>query len=138
MKVLDEKTWEKMLARAFENQERAYVPYSNFRVGACLLSSNGNFFDGCNIENAAYGPSNCAERTAVFTAVCAGERSFDGLAITTSGDAPAFPCGVCRQVLNEFCEPDMPIVCADRHGNVARVTLKDLLPYSFGPKDLGK
>lgn len=136
MKQVNEKTLERMLERAFGNQKRAYVPYSNFRVGACLLASSGTMYDGCNIENAAYGPTNCAERTAVFTAVCAGEREFDAIAITCSGDAPAYPCGVCRQVLSEFCAPEMPVLCANRTGDVTRLTLGELLPHAFGPKDL--
>ena len=138
MNPVSETILQELLERAYENRARAYVPYSNFRVGACLLASSGKRYDGCNIENAAYGPTNCAERTAMFTAVCAGERDFDAIAITCSGDQPAFPCGVCRQVLAEFCSPDMPVICGDRNRNVVKTTLGQLLPHAFGPKDLEK
>ena len=136
MNRISEETIRELMDRAMENRSRAYVPYSGFRVGACLLASSGRRYDGCNIENAAYGPTNCAERTAMFTAVCAGERDFDAIAIACTGDRPAFPCGVCRQVLAEFCDPAMPVICADKDGNSVRMSLEELLPMSFGPRDL--
>ena len=128
----------KMLELAREAMTFAYVPYSHFRVGACLKTADGRYYTGCNIENAAYGPTNCAERTALFKAVSEGMRSFIALAITCSGDRPAFPCGVCRQALSEFCSPEMPVFCADREGNTVDTTLGELLPHSFGPQDLSK
>lgn len=125
-----------MLDMAYEAMEHAYVPYSHFQVGACIKASSGKYYCGCNIENAAYTPTNCAERTAIFHAVYEGERGFDALAIACSGQYPSFPCGVCRQVLNEFCEPSLPVVCANAAHETIQATLGELLPHSFGPKDL--
>lgn len=125
-----------MLELAFEAMTHAYVPYSHFQVGACVRASSGKYYLGCNIENAAYTPTNCAERTAMFKAVYDGERDFDAIAIACSGEYPAFPCGVCRQVLGEFCDPDMPVICANRDRVSEQSTLGELLPHSFGPKDL--
>lgn len=127
-----------MLRMANEARDRAYVPYSNFRVGACLKGATGAYYLGCNIENAAYSPSNCAERTAMFKAVYEGERQFDAIAIVWDGENPAVPCGVCRQVLAEFCDPEMPVICANRKGEYKLVALGDLLPDAFLPRDLGK
>ena len=125
-----------MLALAYEARERAYAPYSNFKVGACLRASSGKYYLGCNIENAAFTPTNCAERTAMFSAVYAGERSFDAIAIACTGKNPAFPCGVCRQVLNEFCEGTMPVYCGAADHTAVLSTLSELLPNGFGPRDL--
>ena len=136
MKKIDQNEWNKMLDMAYEAMEHAYVPYSNFQVGACLRTADGKYYLGCNIENAAYSPTNCAERTAVFKAVYDGVRSFSALAVVCSGDHPAFPCGVCRQVLSEFCDADMPVVCANKNRETVETTLEGLLPYSFGRKDL--
>ena len=127
-----------MLRMANEARDRAYAPYSNFRVGACLKGATGAYYLGCNIENAAYAPSNCAERTAMFKAVYEGERQFDALAIVWDGENPAVPCGVCRQVLAEFCDPEMPVICANRKGEYKLVAMGDLLPDAFLPRDLGK
>ena len=127
-----------MLRMANEARDRAYAPYSNFRVGACLKGATGAYYLGCNIENAAYSPSNCAERTAMFKAVYEGERQFDALAIVWDGETPAVPCGVCRQVLAEFCDPEMPVICANRKGEYKLVAMGDLLPDAFLPRDLGK
>ena len=136
MKKIDQNEWNKMLDMAYEAMEHAYVPYSNFQVGACLRTADGKYYLGCNIENAAYSPTNCAERTAVFKAVYDGVRSFSALAVVCSGDHPAFPCGVCRQVLSEFCDADMPVYVCNAAGDVESCTLGDLLPHSFGRKDL--
>lgn len=127
-----------MLRMANEARGRAYAPYSNFRVGACLKGATGAYYLGCNIENAAYSPSNCAERTAMFKAVYEGERQFDAIAIVWDGENPAVPCGVCRQVLAEFCDPEMPVICANRKGEYKLVAMGDLLPDAFLPRDLGK
>ena len=127
-----------MLRMANEARDRAYAPYSNFRVGACLKGATGAYYLGCNIENAAYSPSNCAERTAMFKAVYEGERQFDAIAIVWDGENPAVPCGVCRQVLAEFCDPEMPVICANRKGEYKQVAMGDLLPDAFLPRDLGK
>ena len=127
-----------MLRMANEARDRAYAPYSNFRVGACLKGATGAYYLGCNIENAAYSPTNCAERTAMFKAVYEGERQFDALAIVWDGENPAVPCGVCRQVLAEFCDPEMPVICANRKGEYKIFAMGDLLPDAFLPEDLKK
>ena len=127
-----------MLRMANEARDRAYAPYSNFRVGACLKGATGAYYLGCNIENAAYSPSNCAERTAMFKAVYEEERQFDAIAIVWDGENPAVPCGVCRQVLAEFCDPEMPVICANRKGEYKLVAMGDLLPDAFLPRDLEK
>ena len=120
-----------MIRMADEARARAYVPYSGFHVGACLKAINGAYYLGCNIENAAYTPTNCAERTAMFKAVYEGERSFEALAIIWDGDDYAVPCGVCRQVLSEFCSPDMPVICANKRGEYKLFELRALLPQAF-------
>ena len=127
-----------MLRMANEARDRAYAPYSNFRVGACLKGATGAYYLGCNIEKAAYSPTNCAERTAMFKAVYEGERQFDALAIVWDGENPAVPCGVCRQVLAEFCDPEMPVICANRKGEYKIFAMGDLLPDAFLPEDLKK
>ena len=136
MSKLDETEREHMLDLAYEAMERAYTPYSHFNVGACLKGESGKYYLGCNIENASYTPTNCAERTAVFKAVSEGERDFSAIAIVCSGKNPAAPCGVCRQVLREFCRDDMPVVFADNKRNYIESTLGEMLPHSFGPEDL--
>ncbi len=138
MKRVNEKELQHMLDMAYEAMAHAYTPYSGFQVGACLKAASGRYYLGCNIENAAYSPTNCAERTAVFKAVYEGERSFDAIAIVCSGNSPAFPCGVCRQVLSEFCGPEMPVLCANAHRESVLCTLGELLPHSFGREDLEK
>lgn len=136
MSKIEQNEWNKMLDMAYEAMTHAYVPYSGFQVGACLRTADGAYYLGCNIENAAYSPTNCAERTAVFKAVYDGVRKFSALAVVCSGDHPAFPCGVCRQVLSEFCDADMPVLCANKDRETVQTTLGGLLPYSFGRKDL--
>jgi cytidine deaminase len=112
-------------------QAKAYAPYSNFRVGAALESDSGDVFVGCNVENASYGLTICAERAAVCAAVSAGARRFRRAVVVTDSDPPAAPCGACRQVLSEFNRA-MVVVCATVGGAVARRNLSDLLPDSFG------
>ncbi|MDY4232049.1 MAG: cytidine deaminase [Candidatus Faecousia sp.] len=136
-------THEELLKTAIEARENAYVPYSHFAVGAALLAKSGKVYRGCNVENAAYGPTNCAERTAFFTAVCAGEREFEALAIC-GGPAGkpvselCAPCGVCRQVIREFCPDDFPIVLTTDGTKLYETTLAELLPLSFSADDLNK
>lgn len=136
MKKLYEQEREHMLDLAYDAMQQAYTPYSHFQVGACLKGKSGAYYLGCNIESASYTPTNCAERTAVFKAVSEGERSFEAIVIVCSGKNPAAPCGVCRQVLREFCKSDMPVVFADAKRNFVESTLGELLPHSFGPEDL--
>ncbi len=121
---------------AINAMNTAYAPYSGYRVGAALLTASGRVYTGCNIENASYTPTVCAERTAVFKAVSEGEREFAMLAVAGGKDgtiAGVFPpCGVCRQVLSEFCPPQMPIALVkDAQGNCEMHTLGELLPSSF-------
>ena len=129
-----------LVRQAFSAREKAYAPYSGFMVGAALLTRDGRVYQGCNIENAAYAPANCAERTAFFKAVFEGERRFAAIAVvggpsgTKAGDfAYCFPCGVCRQVMAEFCGGDFEIVVAKSPGDFKVYTLNDLLPEAFGP-----
>lgn len=136
MKKLSAQEREHMLDLAYEAMQQAYTPYSNFQVGACLKGKSRTYYLGCNIESASYTPTNCAERTAVFKAVSEGEREFEGIVIVCSGKNPAAPCGVCRQVLREFCKNDMPVIFADAKRNFVESTLGELLPHSFGPEDL--
>ena len=136
MRTMHEVEIKNMLRIADDGRFRAYAPYSNFHVGACIKGASGAYYLGCNIENAAYSPTNCAERTAVFKAVSEGEKEFEALAILWDGEGYATPCGVCRQVLAEFCPPDMPIICANREGKYKIYSLAELLPESFTRKDL--
>ena len=117
-----------LIREAFEGQKFAYVPYSRFHVGAALRARDGRVFKGCNIENAGYTPTNCAERTALFKAVSEGVREFDAL---VTG-----PCGVCRQALYEFGGPKLTVIMAKDENDYIVTTLGDLLPYGFGPANL--
>ncbi|HIU16241.1 MAG TPA: cytidine deaminase [Candidatus Ventricola intestinavium] len=128
-------TDEKLLEMAREARKFAYVPYSGYAVGAALLSEDGRVFTGCNVENAAYGNTLCAERTALVKAVSEGVRRFTKIAIASSGSAP-FPCGACRQSLYEFAPGLDVLVTWD--GQVRKTTLAQLLPEGFGPSSLGK
>ncbi len=132
-------TPEKLISLAVEAMGNAYAPYSGFRVGAALLCSDGTVYTGCNIENAAYSPTNCAERTAIFKAVSEGRRDFTAIAVCGGKNGIitnlCTPCGVCRQVLREFCKDDFPVYLAHKDGFKA-LTLGDLLPYSFGKDSL--
>jgi cytidine deaminase len=128
---------DELLAAARKAQERAYAPYSRFRVGAALRAVDGRVFTGVNIENASYPAGICAERSALAAAVSAGVRAFDELAVVGDGDGPCTPCGICRQALYEFA-PGLPVIAAGTDGSIARYTLgPDLLPHGFGPERLG-
>ena len=134
---------EQLIENAIEARKMAYTPYSNYKVGAALLSSDGKIIKGCNIENAAYGPTNCAERTAFFKAVSEGVKEFSAIAIvggleneTDLFSDYAFPCGVCRQVMREFCDSEFEIVVARSIDDYKVYTLGELLPESFGPDNL--
>ncbi len=128
-----------LIKAAIRARELAYAPYSNHRVGAALLTKGGKVYTGCNVENAAYSPSNCAERTAIFKAVSEGEREFTAIAVVGGiGDnlsQRCAPCGVCRQVLAEFCDGNFRIIMGTED-NIAVSTLAELLPHSFGKNNL--
>jgi len=135
-------TNEALIIEAKKARKRAYVPYSHFMVGAALLTKNGKIYHGCNIENAGYTPTNCAERTAFFRAVYDGEREFEKIAVVggpegTDADELCAPCGVCRQVMMEFCNPEtFTIILRNGKDKHVEIALKDLLPYGFGPENL--
>ena len=128
-----------LMASAVAAREYAYSPYSGYRVGAALLGKSGKLYTGCNVENAGYTPTNCAERTAVFKAVSEGEREFTAIAVVggmgDSIDPACTPCGVCRQVLAEFCAADMPVILGTPE-NLRVLTLGELLPFAFTKKNL--
>ena len=132
----------KLLEEAKKARLMAYAPYSKFKVGAALLTKSEKVYHGCNIENAAYTPTNCAERTAFFKAVSEGETEFEKIAVVGAmegreADDICSPCGVCRQVMMEFCNPKtFKIILANGKGNILVSSLDEILPYGFGPKDL--
>ncbi|MEE0801424.1 MAG: cytidine deaminase [Gemmiger sp.] len=130
-----------LIRAAFRAREFAYAPYSHFKVGAALLAADGRIFTGCNIENAGYTPTNCAERTALFKAVSEGVREFTAIAIVGSlenkqNTLVTGPCGVCRQALFEFTGPALRVLMAKSEEDYLETTLGNLLPYGFGPKNL--
>ena len=134
----------KLMELALEARQKAYTPYSHFKVGAALLGKNGVVYQGCNIENASYTPTNCAERTAFFKAVSEGQYEFDAIAIVGGAEdatelSVCSPCGVCRQVMMEFCNPEaFEVVLGTSKEDYQVYTLKELLPLGFGPANLGK
>jgi len=135
---LSQKAVQTLLSSAFQAKERAYAPYSLFRVGSALLDEHGHTHLGCNVENAAYSPSNCAERTAMFRAIADGVRpgGFQALAVVADTAEPVTPCGVCRQVMAELCPPDMIVFMANKAGSYVETTVAELLPGAFGAKIL--
>lgn len=130
-----------LIGTALEARESSYSPYSKYKVGAALLTKSGKVYKGCNIESASYTPTNCAERTAFFKAVSEGEREFEAIAIVGGYDgAPvdyAYPCGVCRQVMMEFCDPkSFRVITAISKEQYLEKTLEEMLPHGFGPSSL--
>ena len=132
--------YDELIKTAIDMTNMSYAPYSHFHVGAALLDKNGKIWTGCNIENATYGATNCAERTAIFKAVSEGVRDFEAIAIVGGPEAPdgkpvleefCPPCGICRQVLSEFCTRDFKIILANGKGEKKVFTLEELLPESF-------
>ncbi|KZD43609.1 cytidine deaminase [Bacillus cereus] len=126
----------KYIEEANKMLSKAYIPYSKFPVGAALVTKEGKIYTGCNIENASYGLCNCAERTAIFKAVSEGERDFSYLVITGETEGPISPCGACRQVIAEFCDPKMPVLLTNVKGDEKEVTVEQLLPGAFSIEDL--
>ena len=132
-----------LVKEALAAREMAYIPYSGFAVGAALLTKEGKIYRGCNIENAAFGPTNCAERTAFFKAVSEGEREFAAIAIVggPKGNPPVdycYPCGVCRQVMAEFCTDDFIVIIGKNEDDYRVHSLSDVLPFTFREPDLHK
>ena len=134
---------QELISISLKARENAYVPYSNFKVGAALLAKNGEVYTGANIESASYTPTCCAERTAFVKAVSEGVKEFDAIAVTGGFDDAqrelCYPCGVCRQVMAEFCDTKtFKIIVAKDENQYKEHTLEEILPFSFGPKDLNK
>jgi len=125
-----------LIEEAKKAREMAYVPYSNFPVGAALLTSDGKVYRGCNIENAAYTMCNCAERTALFKAFSEGDKNYSMLAVVADTDRPCSPCGACRQVIAELCDKEMVVVLTNLKGDIQELTVRELLPGAFSPEDL--
>ncbi|PHV71447.1 cytidine deaminase [Sporanaerobium hydrogeniformans] len=126
-----------LLDKAREAMAYAYVPYSQFKVGAAVLSKSGKIYTGCNIENASYGATNCAERTAIFKAVSEGEKEIIAIAIVSSSGAITYPCGICRQVIAEFME-EGTLIFENEKGEMQTMPLSTVFPYTFTKKDLIK
>lgn len=135
---MDHLNKEQLMESARKMKKRAYVPYSKFPVGVALLLKDGSVINGVNVENVSLGATNCAERTAVFTAIANGYKKGDFQAIAVAGDTVDFlpPCSICRQVLAEFCLPDMPVYLTNEKKEILELTLKDLLPYAFTNLDM--
>lgn len=129
--------WAVLLERATAAMERAYAPYSSFKVGAALLGVDGSITEGCNVENAAYPAGICAERVAVGAAVAGGVRTFAAIVIVTEADVPTPPCGMCRQVLVEFA-PQLEVISVTRGGAQAKWSMSELLPAAFTPTSMGR
>jgi cytidine deaminase len=125
-----------LMEEAKKARELAYAPYSKFKVGAALLTENGDVYKGCNIENAAYSLCNCAERTALFKAYSDGNKQYTALAVVADTDRPVSPCGACRQVISELCPSDMKVYLTNLKGDVAEMTVSELLPGAFTAEDL--
>ena len=133
---MDQQQYKELVRLAIQARERAYVPYSDFSVGAALLTDQGQFFTGCNIENKSFPAGLCAERVTVFSAVAAGQKTFEALAVSggKKGKQPedfCMPCGMCLQVISEFCGPEFDIFIVKNEEEVMHLKLKDLFPYVF-------
>jgi cytidine deaminase len=130
---LPTRTKAELLSAAKQARERAYAPYSHYAVGAAIVASSGKVYTGCNVENASYGLTVCAERNAIFTAVGAGEKHIEAVAVVTDAAAPGTPCGACRQVIQEFATgPDLVVLLANLAGQERELTLAQLFPEPFG------
>lgn len=125
-----------LIQEAKAARDLAYTPYSKFNVGAALLTKDGKIYRGCNIENAAYSMTNCAERTAIFKAISEGDKEFAAIAVVADTKRPVPPCGACRQVLNELCPKDMKVILTNLQGDIEHLTVQDLLPGAFSAEDL--
>ncbi len=126
---------EKLVSAAKAARDNAYVPYSHFAVGAALVADDGQIYTGCNVENASFGLTNCAERTAIFQMIANGAKKIVAMAVIAEGDRPVSPCGACRQVMAEFSESDTPVMLATIQGQTMETTIGQLLPYAFDKGD---
>ncbi len=126
----------KLIEQAKIARNNAYAPYSKFPVGAAIIAEDGKVYTGCNIENASFGMSNCAERTAIFKAVSEGATKFKAIAVIADTDGPCSPCGACRQVIAEFCNKEMPVFLTNIKGDIQKTTVGELLPGAFSPEDV--
>ena len=133
-RYIDEETWEKLVETASQVRKNAHVPYSSFPVGAAILTASGTIVAGCNVEIASIGATSCAERTAIGCAIAKGHREIRALCVITDVDPPSAPCGICRQVLAEFCD-NLPILLINPQGNRRFTTLDELLPMRFSGRD---
>jgi cytidine deaminase len=131
------KEYETLIAAARQARENAYAPYSNFRVGAAVRAKSGRIYGGCNVENASYGLTCCAERVAIFKAMSEGERGFEAIAVVTDAETLTPPCGACRQIIWEFCG-NVPVILADLAGNAERMSAAELLPRAFDSSAIGE
>ncbi|MCA1039078.1 cytidine deaminase [Bacillus infantis] len=129
---------EVLIEEAKKARDKAYVPYSNFPVGAALLTEDGKVYHGCNIENAAYSMCNCAERTAIFKAYSEGDKKYTAMAVVADTERPVSPCGACRQVISELCPNTMKVVLTNLKGDINELTVEELLPGAFSPEDLNE
>jgi len=130
--------WDFLVTEAVKAKEHAYCPYSGFGVGAAVLTHSGKIYTGCNVENASYGAAICAERVAVTKAVSGGETLIKAIAVTGDSDDIVFPCGICRQVLTEFCNSETVIICSNKKGEYREYKMEDILPHPFSKADLNK
>lgn len=129
---------EELIEEAKKARQQAYVPYSKFPVGAALLAADGRVFTGCNVENASFGLTNCAERTALFKGVSEGAEKFQAIAVVAATKGPVSPCGSCRQVMMELCPPGTKVYLANLGGKVCETTVGELLPGAFDKEDLNE
>ncbi|EHN13182.1 cytidine deaminase [Clostridium sporogenes] len=130
--------YDEIIKKAIEARENAYVPYSKFKVGAALLTEDDTIYTGCNIENASYGATNCAERTAIFKAISEGHKKIKGIAVVGSFEEYTYPCGICRQVISEFASENIDIIIVKDKNNYEIKKLDEILPGAFTKKDLIK
>lgn len=130
--------YKELVLKALKAREFSYSPYSHFKVGAAVITENGEVYTGCNIENASFGATNCAERTAIFKAVSEGHRVIKALAVVGDTTTYTYPCGICRQVMTEFADKDTDIIIVKNENDYIIKKLKDLLPGTFTKEDLDK
>ncbi|MDF2502839.1 MULTISPECIES: cytidine deaminase [Clostridium] len=128
--------YKNLIIKALEYRERAYAPYSKFKVGASVIMDDGKIYSGCNIENASYGATNCAERTAIFKGISEGGKSIKAIAIVGNNSMYTYPCGICRQVIEEFSDENTDIILAKNENDYIIKNLEEILPGAFSKKDL--